>query len=164
MGEPARYNSYSQLAPGFAIKLRLGVRDARRMGLPVALFEGWRSYDRQAWLFAQGKSNAPTGDKGWHTKGLAGDVAFVDKTGEWYWPSDDDPRWAQLESCMNKHGLATGRQWKSIHDAPHVQPANIRVTPSHVSMDLIKEGGLVRLWEFLGYHVVQDTDLEQILG
>jgi hypothetical protein len=56
-----------------------------------------------------------------HQKGLAIDITPADEKGNPIWPSDNDPRWAQIAGYMKSHGLVWGGDWKDFPDRPHYQ-------------------------------------------
>jgi hypothetical protein len=164
--EPARQHEFSGLAPGFALRLYLHLRDANKVGLRVGLFEGLRTDERQRWLYAAGRTrpgprvtNASTGLYGWHLYGLAGDLAFLSQYGEWYWPGDGDVRWSKLAELAPKYGLTTGA---SYGDRPHHQPANLRTSPSDRARDLYRAGGVVAVWKETNHLTVPDSILAMI--
>lgn len=156
MTEPARNSHFHSLAPGFALRLYLGLRNANlNFGIRVGLFESLRVPERQEWLYAQGRTrpgkvitNASTVWRSWHGFGLAGDIAFLNEKDWWYWPSDES-LWIKLEQAVKPFGLVTGRSWKSP-DAPHVQPENVKVSPSSEAKRLYDLGGYEEVWKATG--------------
>lgn len=96
--------------------------DLKVEGLPFKIFEAFRTPERQAWLYAQGRT-APgklvTKAAPWqsmHQYGLAADlVLFVD--GKWSW--DGEP---VMWDTMHKLAKARGLQYLSF-ETPHVEIA-----------------------------------------
>lgn len=99
------------------------LEDVRAANLPFRLFESYRSPERQAMLFAQGRT-APgdivTKARPWtsyHQYGLAADfVLFID--GKWSWSANGvlARAWDQLHEIGRKHGLEP-LSW----ERPHLQ-------------------------------------------
>ncbi len=70
------------LAPFFAQKLRSAIAECQAEGYPVELFEGYRSGERQEWLYESGRTRdgkiityARAGESV-HGLGLGADVVF----------------------------------------------------------------------------------------
>lgn len=168
VAEPARQHDFSSIAPGFALRLFLHLRDANKAGLRVGLFEGLRTEARQRWLYAQGRTrpgprvtNVNDPRWGWHFFGLAGDVAFLSSAGDWYWPATEDSRWRKLKELGAKYGLTTGLDWHS-QDAPHHQPANLKTTPSDIARSTYASKGIYEIWRITGHLTVPDSILQLI--
>jgi len=102
------------------------LQDCESAGLPLRIFEAWRSPNRQRLLYAQGRT-APgrivTYAKAWqsyHQFGLAADfVGFVG--GNWTWDLPD-ATWRQLHGFGERHGLE-----KLGFETPHLQVAGLRI-------------------------------------
>lgn len=98
----------TKLAPFFAQRLDAALKECNAAGLPVMMFEGYRSKDRQLWLFEQGRSrpgrivtNARPG-MSWHQYCCAADLAgYVD--GQWTWAID----YSRIRAIMLKHHFET---------------------------------------------------------
>ncbi len=123
---------YALLAPFFAIKLRLALQECHQQGYLVDLFEGYRSPERQDYLWGQGRerpgkivTNAKAWQS-WHQYGLACDIVGRIK-GKWDWTIDYD----KITVILLKHGFKpiefekphfeitgglTYREAKKIHD------------------------------------------------
>jgi hypothetical protein len=101
------------------------LRDAYQQGNPLILFETYRSRERQALLFAEGKSQLR--DVGAHHYGLAADlVRAVDGMPSW------EGDYTFLAELAQKYGLVSGSNWGDIGgarvrfvDATHVQRVTI---------------------------------------
>lgn len=126
--EPFRHNLPSLLAPALAVRAVSAVLAAREDGLPIGIFETWRSQARHAWLYAQGRTrpgvkvtNSPTSEISLHGWGLAIDFAFLSGDGGWFWPSDSDQRWQRAIQHFLAAGLSRGPAW----DLPHIRPKNV---------------------------------------
>ena len=97
-----------------------------REGLPLRVFEAWRSPERQRHLFAQGRTrpgNKVTFAQGWesyHQYGLAVDlVGFV--AGNWTW-NLPDATWKRMHQIGADHGLE-----RLGFETPHLQLAGLDV-------------------------------------
>jgi hypothetical protein len=81
------------LAPGLLVSLNKALDLCQAAGLPVAVFEAWRSPERQADLFAQGRTKPGKQITralpffSLHQYGLAVDVAYY-INGKWSWDID----------------------------------------------------------------------------
>jgi peptidoglycan L-alanyl-D-glutamate endopeptidase CwlK len=147
--------SLNLLYPPFAEKVQQGLLLAEKVGLHAAVFEGWRSIQRQGALFAQGRTTPGkiiTYARPWqslHQYGVAVDIVFDgdEKPGvQWSWEGDyadgkkDD--YAQLAVIMKSLGF----EWlgdKNIERA-HFQ---LSYGMSVMQMARISEDrGLLGLW------------------
>ncbi len=92
---------------------------AHAEGLPVGVFEGWRSAERQRELMRRGNSWVGDPDSSYHRWGLAVDFVFLDPFGRWTW---DRPRadWEQLGRIIEAEGFEWGGRWRRF-DGPHAQ-------------------------------------------
>jgi hypothetical protein len=95
-------------------------------GLPLKVFEAWRSPDRQRFLFEQGRTRPGpkvTFARAWesyHQYGLAVDiVGFVD--GKWTWDLPD-ATWQRMHAIGAAHGLE-----RLGFETPHLQLADLRI-------------------------------------
>lgn len=95
-----------------------------KRNIVIEVVSGFRSYDVQAKLYAQGRSspgkivtNARAGSS-WHNFGLAVDVCPM-KRGAFDWNA---PRavWLEIGSTAQLHGLEWGGTWRTP-DLPHLQ-------------------------------------------
>lgn len=132
--EPARDAEPGSLHPVFrAIHYKLQ-EDFTDENLPFRLFEGRRSEDRQAWLYASGRTRpgpivtkAGPGDS-YHQYGLAGDYVLwiPNHSGEFYWSWDTSKenaaKWERLHELGKKHGLE-----QLSFELPHLQAAGLKL-------------------------------------
>ena len=121
----------SLLCPAFVERLNEMERELEIDHLPFKLFEGFRSFERQEELYAQGRT-APgeivtqchPGDS-IHQYVLAGDmVKRID--GQWSWDNRDglfDRMGAIAEDC----GLIWGGHFRHFIDRPHVEMPGLRL-------------------------------------
>lgn len=169
MTAPSQPNgNFSDLAPGFGLRLKLGIRECRAAGLRVGLHDGFRSTERQSWLYAQGRTrpgnivtNARTALRSWHGFGLAGDVVFQKADGDWTWAVKESD-WQAMLDVMSQFDLTTGLHWQSPPDGPHVQPDNLKKSPSERSLQLYSSGGLVAVWKEVGHLMLPEDILEKL--
>jgi hypothetical protein len=130
------------LCPRFYQRLSAAIADSRRAGYPIAVFEGWRSPERQDWLYAAGRTREGriiTKAKGWqsaHQLSLAADVA-VFKDGVWSWDFD----FVKLCPIFRAHDL----EWGGPNDAVHWQMlGGIRTQDAAT---IAQTYGLQQLWK-----------------
>lgn len=120
----ARPNSTQPLVKRQADKV---VKAMSAMGYPVTVFQGFRSFEEQNALYAQGRTkpgaivtNAKGGDS-FHNYGVAVDIVFV---------VDGKPSWSQkhawktLGKVGKDHGFEWGGDWVGFVDLPHFQLTN----------------------------------------
>jgi len=165
--EPPRISSLSELAPSVALRAFALVELARKAGHSIGVFETYRTAERQAWLYAQGRtrpgkiiSNAPTVETSWHGYGLAFDIAFLSTKANWYWPADISV-WKSIADLAAPLGLASGINWRNP-DAPHYQPVNLKVSPSIIGKTGLREHGREYVWKITGHHVVSSELLSKL--
>lgn len=114
----------------------------RGAGTPVMIFEAWRSPQRQASLYAQGRT-APgkiiTKADAWqsiHQLGLAVDIVF-DRNGQ--------PSWDGDYAAVAPHFQSLGLEWLGgIGDKPHFQwkvPFSITI-----AAQMAKNSGVQAVW------------------
>lgn len=93
--------------------------------IPFAMFEGYRTPERQAWLYGQGRTRAGgvvTHAEAWesyHQYGLACDLVLFEN-GRWSW-DDSGPRrawWAEMQKVAKDNGLRSLK-----FELPHVEHA-----------------------------------------
>ncbi len=115
-----RDRDLSKVHPVVRAALQQVLADLEQKGLPFRIFEGFRTPERQNYLYAPGHT-APgpkvTNARAWqsmHQYGLAADlVLFVD--GKWSWGGQSSD-WKAMHEAAEKHGL----QFLSF-EAPHVE-------------------------------------------
>jgi peptidoglycan L-alanyl-D-glutamate endopeptidase CwlK len=107
-------------------KAQLVLAECQQAGLPLRIFEAWRSPERQRYLYAQGRTrpgNIITYARGWesyHQYGLAADyVGYVN--GSWTW-SLPDATWNKLHQIGASHGLE-----RLGFETPHLQVADLDI-------------------------------------
>lgn len=137
------------LNPKFNLLIQQLLAEAEEEGLSVGVFQGYRSYEKQAKLYAKGRTapgkivtKAKPGYS-WHNFGLAADVVFKTKGGHWSWAEKHD--WDHLGQIGKSIGLTWGGDFKSFSDRPHFQLTNGMTTAK--ARELYKIGGLEAVWE-----------------
>ncbi len=134
------------LAPGFSDIFHTALDDCRKAGFTdVAIFEGWRSPERQAQCYAQGRTTPGkiiTNARPFtslHQYGIAADIAFY-KDGAWSW----DGPYESITPIFLKHGF---------DPPPDFEKAHFQITYGH-SITRIREitetSTLMGLWLTLG--------------
>jgi peptidoglycan L-alanyl-D-glutamate endopeptidase CwlK len=159
--EPDQEEKLSQLYPPFADQLREFILAARKVGMPVALFEGLRTMERQKQLYSEGRdaeghiidrakivTDAPPGMT-FHNYGVAGDVVFVGTSQGPHWAYSWDSKWPwkKLGELGQSMGLEAGMFWPKFPDEPHFE---IRYGyAEHELLALLSQGGLPAVWKAL---------------
>jgi len=141
--EPPINRDPANLDPNFRAKLLKTLEILASEGIPFKFHEGFRSVERQRWLYGQGRPTARTygrsgsrvtnadgvkkisnhqgnGEPG---SGRAADCYPADATGKVLWPPppDKDQRWIRYAEVAEAQGLTAGYRWKSRHDPPHIE-------------------------------------------
>ncbi len=116
----------ASLHPSIRVLAEQVIAEARREGIVLVLTEGIRTPERQAKLYAQGRTEpgkivtgAPPG-RSWHQYGLAFDVAMVGGAGQPTWPPGDD-LWRRVGNIGKEIGLTWGGDFTTIRDYPHFE-------------------------------------------
>jgi peptidoglycan LD-endopeptidase CwlK len=116
------YNRPVALVPLVQRKADAVVAEMARLGHPVRIVEGFRSFERQAQLYAQGRTtpgavvtNAKAGES-FHNYGVAVDFVFRK---EGY--NAGDTLWSLLGKVGKLQGFEWGGDWKGFVDRPHFE-------------------------------------------
>jgi hypothetical protein len=144
MKEPRRYSSLSLLFYPFRVEILEAVERARAAGYPVAVFETYRSLDRQSQLYNQGRTtpgkivtNAKPGSS-WHNYGLAVDIALYEDK-RWSW----DFKPSEIAKYFESDLLIWGGTFKNF-DGPHYE---WKLKPSlEQAKAIVARGGILSLW------------------
>ncbi len=142
MSEPSKDRSLESLHPAFRAVVEALLATLDRSGMPFKVDEGLRTAERQAWLYASGRTRPgpiltqKDGGLGvWpvthpvvserlktrrsqHQSGLAVDLYPVHADGRIYIPTADHEEWALLAATARGLGLRAGRDWG---DSPHIE-------------------------------------------
>lgn len=152
--EPPEDRDMMKLAPVFAAKVFDLLHRVGDEGFDPFVFEGFRSDDRQAWLFGCGRdyddgrgivTDASDGRHSWHRYGLAVDI--ISKSNRWDAPANF---WLSLRDHALQLGLTPGATW-TRPDRPHVQwhCDGMFVTPSDHAWALLQSDGAEAVWKEL---------------
>lgn len=142
--DPKKILGSGQLHPELEKRVEKLLNRARKEGLDVYLFEGFRSNAQQAQLIQSGRgvTQAKPG-RSFHNYGLAVDIVFYDSKGHPSWAENHN--WSKLGELGKEVGIEWGGNWKKIKDRPHFQ------YPPKASISNIKRiyeaVGLKKLWE-----------------
>jgi hypothetical protein len=138
--EPPIDNNPSNLDPTFRGKLDAALAQLLAQATPFRFVEGFRTLDRQQWLYGSGRPSAvPYGrtgpiltnadginslskhqGNGTPGSGLAADC-YPLKGGSVYIPPDTDPIWDQYATAVVAQGLVAGRNFPKFKDSPHCE-------------------------------------------
>ena len=138
--EPPIDANFEHLVTELATRLREALEDLAAKGKPFKFVEGFRTADRQQWLYGSGRPNAsPYGrtgpiitykdgvnalsnhqGNGTPGTGRAADCYPV-RNGSVYIPAASDPVWETYAGAVNAQGLDAGYYWTSFKDAPHCE-------------------------------------------
>lgn len=132
------------LAPAFDRALSATLSEMRQLGHDPYVFETIRGDARQRALYKTGVSKAKSGWSSWHFFGLAADVISISKG----W--DDEKFFADLARVAEGNGLASGLNWPTFHDAPHLQWGRCKRSPSILSRTYYLAAGVPRVWQAVG--------------
>lgn len=104
------------LYPPFAQKIEELVAAARNHGLPVFVYETYRSQERQRELYA--KKATMLEQNSMHHFGIAADIAFEGRSAVSQTPEHE---WLALGALGKKLDLYWGGDWTDFKDYPHFQ-------------------------------------------
>lgn len=135
--------NFEDLAPFFAQKLRLALDECVQKGYSVALFEGYRSPQRQTYLWESGRkrdgkiiTHAKAGES-WHQHSLAADIVGM-TNGRWDWSINYD----KIEQIMISHGFQSLK-----FERAHFQiTGGLSITKAS---KIASEQGLLALWSIV---------------
>jgi peptidoglycan L-alanyl-D-glutamate endopeptidase CwlK len=129
MREPERNSDPASLHPVFREKAGELLAQLKSEGVPFLLFEGYRSPERQQYLYAQGRTRpgpVVTRAQPWtsyHQYGLAGDFVLFEN-GAWSWDSSGPKAryWTRLPEVGAMLGLE-----RLSSELPHLQLAGLKI-------------------------------------
>jgi hypothetical protein len=139
--EPPRDNNPENLHPDFRAKLMAALDDLASRGTPFKFVEGFRSVERQQWLFGSGRPQVvPFGRPGsivtqrdgvkkrsnHQGDGTPGSGKGADcyplKDGRVFIPRQaSDPLWRAYAEAVKRQGLKAGIDFPTLKDAPHCE-------------------------------------------
>lgn len=133
------------LYPGFATKVNKALAKCNALGHQIEVFEGWRSPQRQDYLFEQGRTRPGAivtkarGWESWHQYSVACDIAKR-VAGKWSWDFDT--------KAVSTHFLAEGLEWLNPYEQCHFQwTKGLRLDQAKT---LTQSAGVQRLWQEIG--------------
>lgn len=139
----------ADLAPFFAQRLQLAIEECHSQGLEIEFFEGYRSPERQSYLYASSRTRKGpwlTDAVAWqsfHQYSIAADLAFK-WGGVWQWNKDDP--WDKVHAVFKEHGFETLKK-----EMAHVQIRS-GLTIQRVSK-IANENGLIHLWSIIEHSI-----------
>jgi hypothetical protein len=138
--EPPIDAELADLHPDFRARLDASLAELATAGTPFKFVEGFRTTERQQWLFGSGRPAAtPFGRPGpivtqrdgvtklsnHQGSGVRGSGKAADcypmKNGKVFIPPDTDPVWAAYATAVKHHGLSAGHDWPTFKDSPHCE-------------------------------------------
>lgn len=102
----------------------LVIQDLLKEGHNCMIYEGFRSFEEQDSLYAQGRTTPGTiltnakGGQSFHNYGVAVDIVFL-VNGKPSW-SEGFP-WSEIGRIGKSYGFEWGGDWASFPDRPHLQ-------------------------------------------
>jgi hypothetical protein len=139
--EPPRDNDPMKLDPAFRSRLEAALEVLRDAGSPFRFVEGFRTVERQQWLFGSGRPTVqPFGRPGaivthrdgvtkrsnHQGSGVAGtgkgaDCYPVTPEGKVFIPPANDRLWRVYAEAVKAQGLQAGLDFPRFKDAPHCE-------------------------------------------
>ena len=138
--EPARDSNWANLDPAFKARLAATLSALSDRGTPFKLVEGFRTVERQQWLYGSGRPTAvPFGRPGpvvtqrdgvkrlsnHQGSGVPGTGHGADcyptNNGKVFIPPASHPLWEQYAGAAEEQGLVAGQHWQTFKDSPHVE-------------------------------------------
>lgn len=140
--EPPIDRDVANLSAAFRQKLEAVLNQLAAEGIPFKFHEGFRTVDRQQWLFGSGRPHVKPygrgGDVVTHKDGVkdlsnhqgngtagSGNAAdcYPMAGGKIIWPPPPmtDPRWKRYADLAVAQGLDAGFYWKKFKDLPHIE-------------------------------------------
>lgn len=118
----------NELDPEFRRRLELTLADLYRDHWEFGIQEGYRTPERQNWLWTQGRTRTGpiiTQKDGIenlsnHQHRKAADV-YPRRNGRFYIPVGDAKEWSVLGEAAERNGLNWGGRWSKLRDLPHVE-------------------------------------------
>ena len=111
------------LHPAIREKVRQFINAAEAAGINLLITSGFRSWENQNELYAQGRTKAgkivtnAKGGQSFHNYGLAIDVVpLVNGAADW-----NTNRWNEIAAIAKKYGFTWGGDFTNIVDKPHFQ-------------------------------------------
>jgi len=139
--EPPINRNPDHLDPTFRAKLEAALADLAAQGSSFKFVEGFRTVERQQWLFGSGRPNAvPFGragsivtfkdgvqnlsnhqGNGTAGSGKAADCYPLKPDGRVHIPPSSDPVWRRYADAVIRQGLTAGLNFPNFKDSPHCE-------------------------------------------
>lgn len=137
--EPPHNSDPAALTPDFRGRLERALAALAAAGTPFRLVEGFRTRERQQWLYGSGRPGKPFGRPGpivtnadgvtrlsnHQGDGTTGSGRAADcyptRDGRVYIPPSADPAWNRYADAVAAEGLTPGHRFRSIKDSPHCE-------------------------------------------
>src|SRR5262245_53022156 len=139
--EPPINRNLDHLDPTFRAKLEAALADLAVQGAPFKSVEGFRTVERQQWLFGSGRPTAvPFGragnivtfkdgvqnlsnhqGNGTVGSGKAADCYPLRPDGRVHIPPSSDPVWRRYADAVIRQGLTAGLNFPTLRDSPHCE-------------------------------------------
>jgi hypothetical protein len=137
--EPPIDHNQAHVDPTFHVKLDAALAQLSAQETPFRFVEGFRTTDRQKWLYGSGRSGVPYGRPGpilTHADGVqnlskhqgdgtigSGKAAdcYPLRAGSVYIPPNDDPVWSKYADAVIAQGLVAGHKFPTLKDSPHCE-------------------------------------------
>ena len=136
------------LYPPFLYRLIKGVKAANKAGIPLAVFESYRSHERQAYLYAQGRTRdgaiitRARAGRSWHQYGIAADLVLI-VDGRWTWEHEE--LYVKAGPFLEKCGLQwLGRDPKRFELVHYQLPIDLSV---YEVESIYRSGGMLAVWQ-----------------
>lgn len=133
------------------------IRDLRRENIDMRVTDGFRSFQEQDDLYAQGRTRpgrrvtGARGGQSWHNYGLGADLAMQDANGvHWRTNGEHARLWQRYGELAEGNGLTWGGDWQNV-DMPHVEyhPGFAESGAGQLS-DTLRRRGLEAAWDRMG--------------
>jgi peptidoglycan L-alanyl-D-glutamate endopeptidase CwlK len=143
----SRLSTTNLLYPPFARRLVKGLKAANAAGIPLEIFETYRTFERQGELYAQGRSapgkivtRARSG-RSWHNYGIATDLVLkID--GKWSW--EHEHLYVKAAPYLESCGLQwLGREPKFMELVHYQLPVELSIYEVEA---LYRDKGLIAFW------------------
>jgi hypothetical protein len=137
--EPPIDRDPAKLDPEFRVRLEKVLAACSAEGIPFKFHEGFRTVQRQQWLYGQGRPNAPFGrpgnivtnrdgvkklsnhqGNGLQGSGCAADCYPLNAQGK-VMLNAPDKTWRRYAEIAEVNGLTAGYRWVQPHDPPHIE-------------------------------------------
>lgn len=139
VNEPPIDRDPAKLDPEFRVRLEKVLATCSAEGIPFKFHEGFRTVERQQWLYGQGRPNAPFGrpgnivtnrdgvkklsnhqGNGLQGSGCAADCYPLNAQGKVTLKAPDKT-WKRYAEIAEANGLIAGYRWVQPHDPPHIE-------------------------------------------